>query len=73
MVVNFCLIMFMGCSTNVMREAATVAHHTWFSLMVEKQKIHNKSKNYWWYVFKYAVTAALNHENIGKHPERISR
>ena len=23
--------------------------------------------------FKYAVTAALNHENIGKHPERISK
>ena len=25
------------------------------------------------YVFLYAVTAALNHENIGKHLERISK
>ena len=23
--------------------------------------------------FQYAVRAALNHENIGKHPERISK
>ena len=31
----------------------------------------NKSKNSDNKYFQYAITAALNHENIGKHPGRI--
>lgn len=40
--------------------------------MDEKQKISNKSKNSDEKCFQYAVTAPLNHGNIGKYLQRIT-
>ena len=40
--------------------------------MDEKQKISNKSKNSDEKCFQYAITAPLNHGNIGKYLQRIT-
>ena len=37
-----------------------------------KTKKINKSQNSDGNCFQYAITAALKHENVGKHPERIA-
>ena len=44
-----------------------------FPNLLENKKATKNSKNKDNVCFKYAVTATLNHENIGKHQERVSR
>ena len=41
--------------------------------MTKKQKGNNKSKNKDGKCFQYALTVALNYEQIKDHPERISK
>lgn len=41
-----------------------------FFWIIKKWKKHYESKKQW--CFKYSVADTINHENIGKHPERIS-
>ena len=40
--------------------------------MVKKQKSNNHPQNDDDKCFQYAITVALNHQNIGNNPERIS-
>ena len=42
--------------------------HTYILLNVSKSKKENDNNS-----FQYVITAALNHENIGKNPKRIVR
>lgn len=50
-----------------------VGSYTDSSEWVRSKKSYNKQKNNYDNFFWYAIAVALNHENIGKHSERIGK
>ena len=45
----------------------------WFSRLDEKEKSNNKSKKWRYKCFQHAAAVGLNHEEIKRDPQRISK
>ena len=67
-ILDYVQLLYYKChKTNLNHTESFIDSHVWIKNKKSKINLDNDVDNY----FRYVATVTLNHEDIGKHPQRI--